>query len=45
MPIETVDLPMKIAWWCSSSLGKRLPEGKIKMGLSENFGEHPQFPW
>ena len=26
-PVEIVDLPILIAWWCSSSLCKRLPEG------------------
>ena len=29
MAIEIVSFPMKIAWWFSSSLCKRLPEGKL----------------
>ena len=40
MTIEIVDFPMKIAWWFSSSLCNKLPEGNCPILGILNITEH-----
>jgi hypothetical protein len=46
-PVEIIDLPSYIAWWFSSSLCKRLPEGKppFSYGFPMVFPLKPPFSY